>query len=89
MERLFFFRHTSNYINKKFAALFRRGKQGTGKSAKSYGWVGMKFSLAQDKVFDHDNKNSIKSVEDSELYEVLMYANIQKELSDATQDSIS
>ncbi|MEK0324444.1 MAG: hypothetical protein QQN63_01965 [Nitrosopumilus sp.] len=49
----------------------------------------MKFSLAQDKVFDHDNKNSIKSVEDSELYEVLMYANIQKELSDATQDSIS
>ena len=73
----YFFRQTERYIGKRFKALF------TGKKGKSdFGWEGFKINIAKDKVFDIGGLNSLQSVEESNLYDILMYATIEKMKAD-------
>jgi hypothetical protein len=66
-----------SYIVKKYSALFE-GKGSGSIKLRKYGWTTLKYEIAKEKVFDLGGLNSIQSVEQSDLNEVLFYAMVEK-----------
>ncbi len=75
MGSIFFFVKAEKAIIKNFNSLFKgEGNSRLGK----YGYYPMKTEIAKDGVFNKANLSPVEGVEQSNLYDVMMYAMIEK-----------